>query len=98
MIGDSPKVTLGGYTFRPGEGGDCLFFKPGYPPPPLQGTLGWGYTPFSGKVFTSESTFFVCSILAARPHPPVYPMGGGTPFGWGWGGASLIQSKDGYPR
>jgi hypothetical protein len=54
---------------------------------PLQGTSRRGYPPFSGTVFTSESTFFVCSILADRPHPPpIFLEGGclpGTLDGWG---------------
>jgi hypothetical protein len=55
---------------------------------PLQGTSSRGYPPFSGTVFTSESTFSICSILAARPHTlPIFWGGGcrsGTLGGWGY--------------
>ena len=76
------------------RGGACLFFEPGgYTPRfpltgmkgyPLKGTQRRGYIPFSGTGFTSESTFVVCSKMAARLYPRLVCWGGGCRSGARW--------------
>jgi len=67
---------------------------------PLQGTSRWGYIPFSDAAFTSDSTFFVCSILVPVPYPPPIFWGGeclpGTLGGMGYPHRSGI-GPDGVP-
>jgi len=109
-IPPSHAIHVSPLFMRP-EGVPVFFFSRGTPLPPsrhlemggtpLQGTPGWGYTPFSGMGFTSESTFFVCSVLVPGPHPPPIFWGGGcrsgAPDGWGYPTfASPVNDR--YPR
>ena len=82
---------MGKHPTPPGKKGRADPDPPSALVPPTRPTQRGTPSPFSGTGFTSESIFFRCPKMTARPCPPLVGWGGGCLYGapGGWGYPSL---------